>query len=105
MKSLQHTLFVLLLILLTSCGEDRTGEFYALIEDRMWIEETMREHYLWYDQIPAIEKEADYFKEASSFGEESELKIITKKPIVAENQELVINPRARSAKLRVAKRN
>ena len=47
----------------------------------------------------------DYFKEASSFGEESELKIITKKPIVAENHELVINPRARSAKLRIATRN
>ena len=47
----------------------------------------------------------DYFKEVSSFGEESELKIITKKPIIAENQELVINPRARSAKLRVAERN
>ena len=47
----------------------------------------------------------DYFKEASSFGEESELTVITKKPIVAETQELVINPRSRSAKLRVAKRN
>ena len=47
----------------------------------------------------------DYFKEVSSFGEESELKIVTKKPIIAENQELVINPRARSAKLRVATRN
>ena len=47
----------------------------------------------------------DYFREASSFGEESELEVLTKKPIIAENQELVINPRARSAKLRVAKRN
>ncbi len=47
----------------------------------------------------------DYFKEASSFGEESELQIINKKPIIAENVELVINPRARSAKLRLAKRN
>ena len=47
----------------------------------------------------------DYFKEASSHGEESELTLKTKKPIVAENQELVINPRARSAKLRVATRN
>ncbi len=44
----------------------------------------------------------EYFKEASSLGEESELKIITKKPIVAEKMELVINPRSRSAKLRVA---
>lgn len=46
-----------------------------------------------------------YFKEASSLGEESELKILTKNPIVAENEELVINPRARSAKLRAAQRN
>ena len=47
----------------------------------------------------------DYFKEASSFGEESELTVINKAPIIAENEELVINPRARSAKLRAAKRN
>ena len=47
----------------------------------------------------------NYFKEESSLGEESELRIITKKPIIADNTELVINPRARSAKLRVAERN
>jgi len=47
----------------------------------------------------------DFFKEAESHGEESELTVITKKPIVAEKVELVINPRARSAKLRVVKRN
>lgn len=47
----------------------------------------------------------DYFKEVASHGEESELRIITKKPIVADQSELVINPRARSAKLRIAARN
>ena len=47
----------------------------------------------------------DYFKEASSHGEESLLTIVNKKPIIAESQELVINPRSRSAKLRVAVRN
>ncbi len=47
----------------------------------------------------------EFYKTASSFGEESELTIVNKKPIIAESQELVINPRARSAKLRVAKRN
>ncbi len=46
-----------------------------------------------------------FFKEATSHGEESELRLITKKPIVATPDELVINPRARSAKLRVAARN
>ena len=47
----------------------------------------------------------DYFKEEASHGEESELKLINKKPIVAKNVELDINPRARSAKLRAAIRN
>lgn len=45
-----------------------------------------------------------YFKEESSEGMESELELITKSPITAEKMELVINPRARSAKLRAAKR-
>ncbi|MBR2831011.1 16S rRNA (cytosine(1402)-N(4))-methyltransferase RsmH [Candidatus Saccharibacteria bacterium] len=47
----------------------------------------------------------DYFKEATSHGEESELTILTKKPLVADPSELVINPRSRSAKLRVSLRN
>ena len=47
----------------------------------------------------------DFFKESTSHGEESELTVITKKPLVATPDELVINPRARSAKLRVAVRN
>ena len=46
----------------------------------------------------------EYFREASEYGEESELKILNKKPIVAGKSELVINPRSRSAKLRAAER-
>lgn len=46
----------------------------------------------------------EYFKKASEYGEESELRIINKKPIAAEKSELVINPRSRSAKLRAAER-
>ena len=46
----------------------------------------------------------NYFKEVSSLGEESPLKIINKSPITAGDMELVINPRARSAKLRAAER-
>ena len=45
-----------------------------------------------------------YFKQVSSLGEESELEILTKSPIVAGMDELVINPRARSAKLRAARK-
>jgi len=47
----------------------------------------------------------EYFREVSEYGEESELSLITRKPITAEEMELVINPRSRSAKLRAAKRN
>lgn len=46
----------------------------------------------------------EFLKEATSLGEESELKVEIKKPITAGNQELFINPRARSAKLRIAKK-
>ena len=67
MKSLQYTLLTLLLIVSTSCGEDRTGEFYALIEDRMWIEKVMRENYLWAEDMPVIEKEDDYFQAPATF--------------------------------------
>lgn len=45
-----------------------------------------------------------YFAEASAYGEESELRVLTKKPVVAGNVEIGNNPRARSAKLRVAVR-
>lgn len=46
----------------------------------------------------------NFFKEDSELGLESELRILTKKPIVAGETELVNNPRARSAKLRVAEK-
>ncbi len=46
----------------------------------------------------------NYLTEATSYGAESELRIINKKPLVAKKGELVINPRARSAKLRACVR-
>ena len=67
MKHIFTIVGIALTLLLTSCGEDRTGEFYALIEDRMWIEEVMRENYLWAEDMPVIEKEDDYFQEPTTF--------------------------------------
>ena len=67
MKKNIHIALIAILLALTSCGEDRTGEFYALIEDRMWIEETMRANYLWADEMPIIEDEDDYFQEPATF--------------------------------------
>lgn len=67
MKYLHYIGILLTLCLFSSCGEDRSGEFYALIEDRIWIEETMRENYLWYEEIPLIENENDYFQAPATF--------------------------------------
>ena len=67
MKHISYIAFLALMLLFPSCGEDRTGEFYALIEDRMWIEDIMRENYLWAEDMPIIEKEDDYFQEPTTF--------------------------------------
>lgn len=44
----------------------------------------------------------NYFNEQSRAGYEATLGLITKKPIIASQNEIVYNPRSRSAKLRVA---
>lgn len=67
MKRLPYIGILLTIFMSVSCGEDRSGEFYALIEDRIWIEETMRKNYLWYEDIPMIENENDYFQAPATF--------------------------------------
>lgn len=57
---------MLFLSLLTSCGEDRSGEYEALIGQDKWIYETMSQYYLWYADMPTKE-EKDYFTDAETF--------------------------------------
>lgn len=67
MKHIRHLFFLLTtLFIMASCGEDRSGEYYALIEQDLWIEQVMKEHYLWYDDMPET-KENDYFAEPEDF--------------------------------------
>ena len=57
MKHIRSTFFLLTtLFIMASCGEDRSGEYYALVGENVWIEQIMKEHYLWYDSIPAIKE-------------------------------------------------
>ena len=55
-------------------------------------------------QVYEVLTEEEYFKEASSFGEESELELINRAPIVAGDVELLSNSRSRSAKLRAVRK-
>ena len=48
-------------VFLGSCGEDRSGEYYALIAAKTWIYETMQQNYLFYEDLPA-EDNIDFFK-------------------------------------------
>ena len=83
-------------LLLTSCGEDRSGEFYALIEDRIWIEETMSEHYLWYQDIPQIENENEYFQTPENFFK----KLLSKEAINGQSDKYSYMEKTNSAETR-----
>lgn len=67
-KHISHLIYSCLTLmgLLSSCGEDRSGEYYALIATKTWIYEVMQENYLFYEDIPAEEK-LDFFKKPAEF--------------------------------------
>lgn len=67
-KHIGHLIYSCLTLmgLLSSCGEDRSGEYYALIATKTWIYEVMQENYLFYEDIPAEEK-LDFFKKPAEF--------------------------------------
>ena len=44
-------LIALVVAMFTSCGEDRTHEYYEKTEENQWIYSKMKEVYLWRDQI------------------------------------------------------
>ena len=64
----------LILVLLTftaltalfSCGEDRWPEYYVYTGRDLWIDSVMRQHYLWYDQMPEFD-DLNYFRTPSTF--------------------------------------
>lgn len=52
--------------LMTSCGEDRSGEYYALIGTQTWMYHAMQEHYLYYEDLPA-EEGLNFFTKPQEF--------------------------------------
>lgn len=59
-------LFVSTLTTLVSCGVDRWAEYAVLTEFDEWIAATMRQNYLWYNELPA-DKELNFFLEPEAF--------------------------------------
>lgn len=53
-------------VFMLSCGEDRSGEYYALIGSKTWIYETMQQNYLFYEDLPA-EDGLDFFDKPADF--------------------------------------
>lgn len=50
----------------SSCGKDRSGEYYALIGTQTWVYKTMQQDYLFYEDLPKEEK-LNFFKKPKEF--------------------------------------
>ena len=66
MKHITSFICLVMTLLFSSCGEDRTHEYYDLIQRQTWIKSVMDKYYLWYEDIPELTEE-DYFKDVNSF--------------------------------------
>lgn len=51
---------------LASCGQDRSGEYYALISTKTWMYNVMQQYYLFYEDIPT-EDNLNFFQKPEQF--------------------------------------
>ncbi len=51
---------------LLSCGENRWPEYYPFTGKNLWIDELMREEYLWYEEMPSF-NDLNYFLSPDKF--------------------------------------
>ena len=57
---------VVLTMLCSACGEDRTHEYEEKTQKDRWIETQMKQYYLWYADMPTL-KETSYFNDPETF--------------------------------------
>ena len=67
----KKTFYVLLAVclcgqLLSSCGEDRTWQYYEKIQTKTWMYDVMQKNYLFYDDMP-LSEELDFFNKPEDF--------------------------------------
>ena len=56
-----------LLMFLSSCGEDRTYEYLELTQENQWIYEKMQDVYLWSDSMKRPDRKSFFAKESTFF--------------------------------------
>lgn len=68
MKKILNTIFFILptLFAILSCGEDRSHEYYELTKENQWIFSTMKEAYLWSDNMKTPER-SQFFSQPEKF--------------------------------------
>lgn len=59
-------LLILWGMLLTSCFQDRSVEYYALIQPKTWMYEVMQQYYLFYEDLPS-EENLNFFNKPKDF--------------------------------------
>jgi len=76
MKKTPYILFIVaLLMVLVSCGKDRWSEYYEYTGDNLWIDEVMRNYYLWEEELPDTEElTSKYFASNAAFLSEVKFK-------------------------------
>lgn len=57
----------MLLMFLSSCGEDRTYEYLELTQENQWIYEKMHDVYLWSDSMKRPDRKSFFAKESAFF--------------------------------------
>ncbi len=57
---------LLLAVMFSSCGDDRSGEYYDMTKENQWIYSAMQEHYLWGDSLPSLDQK-QFFAATSKF--------------------------------------
>lgn len=60
------SLLILWGMLLTSCFQDRSVEYYALIQPKTWMYEVMQQNYLFYEDLPG-EEGLNFFNKPQEF--------------------------------------
>lgn len=67
-KTFSRVIFtwIILANMLSSCGEDRSVEYYTLVATKTWIYEVMLDYYLFYEDIPE-ESSLDFFDSPQDF--------------------------------------